>query len=293
MVTSSDHGVRAVRARMRELLARPGCVVAPGCHDALAARIAQDEGFEAVYLSGNAASAGLLGRPDVGLADRHEMTERARWVTSSLDLPVLADADAGYGDSHAVARTVREFEAAGVAGIHVEDQDLPKRCGAMEGVRIVPFEDAVARLRAALKARTDPDFLIIARTDALALGDEAEAVRRAEAFAEEGADLVMVEDVRSEDQVRRLPKLLPGVPLLFDAFEVWPWTLRDTAELGELGYKIAIMCLSTTLAYAQAARTVLRAIRDEGSTRGVLDTLMPLAEYERVLGIAEFESEAK
>ncbi|WP_345606696.1 isocitrate lyase/PEP mutase family protein [Pseudonocardia adelaidensis] len=278
----------ALRRRMRELLARPGCVVAPGCHDALAARIAQDEGFEAVYLSGNAASSGLLGRPDVGLATMHEMTQRARWVTGCLDVPVIADADTGYGDEHAIARTVREFENAGVAGIHIEDQELPKRCGAMGGVRIVPFDTAVARLRTALAARTDPDLLVIARTDALALDDLDEAVRRAEAFAEAGADLVMVEDVRSPEQVGALPKLLPGIPLLFDAFEVWPWTVLDTAELAELGYKVAIMCLSTTLAYAEAARTVLRAIRQDGSTRAVADRMMPLAEYERVLGIDAF-----
>jgi 2,3-dimethylmalate lyase len=281
-------GVAGLRRRMREHLARPGCVVAPGCHDALAARIAQDEGFDAVYLSGNAASSGLLGRPDVGLATRHEMTERARWITGSLDVPVLADADTGYGDSHAVARTVREFEMAGVAGIHIEDQDHPKRCGAMGGVRIVPLDVAIARLRAALAARTDPDFLIIARTDALALGDLDEAVRRAEAFAEVGADLVMVEDIRSEEQVRALPGLLPGIPLLYDAFEVWPWTVQDTAELASLGYKIAIMCLSTTLAYAEAARTVLRAIRRDGSTRNVVDMLMPLEDYGRVLGADRF-----
>lgn len=286
-------GTAAVRRRLRELLSAPGCFVAPGCHDALAARIAQDEGFDAVYLSGNAASAGLLGRPDVGLAGLSEMTQRTRWIAGSLRIPVVADADAGYGDTHAVARTVAEFEHTGVAAIHIEDQDLPKRCGAMGGVRIVPFDEAVARLRAALAARTDPGMLIIARTDALALGDLDEAVRRAEAFAELGADLVMVEDVASAEQVEALPRLLPGVPLLFDAFEVWPWTVRDTRELGELGYKMVIMCLSTTLAYAQAARTVLRSIKTQGSTRELGDLLMPLAEYERVLGAEEFDVEGR
>jgi 2-methylisocitrate lyase-like PEP mutase family enzyme len=281
-------GTAALRRRLRELVAQPGCLVAPGCHDALAARIAQDEGFDAVYLSGNAASAGLLGRPDIGLAGMFEMTQRARWVAGALSVPVIADADAGYGDAHAIARTVGEFEHTGVAAIHIEDQDLPKRCGAMGGVRIVPFDDAVARVRAALAARSDPNLMIIARTDALALGDLDEAVRRAEAFAELGVDLVMVEDVASEEQVRALPGLLPGIPLLFDAFEVWPWTVVDTAELGRLGYKVVIMCLSTTLAYAQAARTVLRAIKREGSTTHVTGALMPLAEYERVLGADEF-----
>ncbi|MGP4091047.1 isocitrate lyase/PEP mutase family protein [Streptomyces sp. KR55] len=292
-VTRSHPGTAEVRLRLRELLSERGCVVAPGCHDALAARIAQDEGFDAVYLSGNAASAGLLGRPDIGLAGLSEMTQRARWVASSLRIPVVADADAGYGDAHAVARTVTEFEHTGVAAIHIEDQDLPKRCGAMGGVRIVPFDDAVARLRAALAARTDPEMVIIARTDALALGDLDEAVRRAEAFAELGADLVMVEDVGSEEQVRALPELLPGIPLLFDAFEIWPWTVRSTEELSELGYKMVIMCLSTTLAYAQAARTVLRSIKTEGSTRGVGDLLMPLGDYERILGAEEFDLEGR
>lgn len=282
--------VSDLRRRFRELLAEPGIIVAPGCHDALSARIAQDENFKAVYLSGNAAASGLLGRPDIGLAALFEMTQRARWISESVKLPIIADADTGYGDDHSVARTVREFERAGVSAIHIEDQDLPKRCGAMPGVKIVDLDQAVRRLRAALNARTDPNFLIIARTDAIATGDFEEAIRRAQVFAEVGADLVMVEDAANEQQVRDIPKRLSGVPLLFDAFEAWPWTVQSTNTLWELGYKIVIMCLATTLAHAEATRTVLRAIRDDGSTQAVGGILMSLRDYERVLGIDEFQS---
>lgn len=266
-------------------------MVAPGCHDALAARIAQDEGFDAVYLSGNAAASGMLGLPDIGLATLPEMAQRARAVAGCLQVPVLADADTGYGDAHAVARTVREFEAAGVAGIHLEDQDLPKKCGAMPGVKIVGIDAAVERIRAALDARTDPDFLIIARTDAIATGDYDEAIRRGAIFAELGADLVFVEDVASAEQVRSIPRDLSGVPLMFNAFEAWPWSVRSTDELFALGYRVVITCLSTTFAYAQAARTVLRAIREHGSTQSVREQLMDVKEYERVLGLTHDDVE--
>jgi 2-methylisocitrate lyase-like PEP mutase family enzyme len=214
------------------------------------------------------------------------MAQRARWVADCVDLPIIADADTGYGDANSVARTVREFESAGIAGIHIEDQNLPKRCGAMPGVKLVELDEAVKRVRAALEARRDPNFLIIARTDAIATGDFEEAIRRAEAFAELGVDLVFVEDVASEQQVLDIPRRLPGVPLLFDSFETWPWTRKDTAELGKIGYKIIIMCLSVTFAYARAVQKVLRAIRDHGSTLSLNDgDLISRTDYERILSL--------
>ncbi len=213
-----------------------------------------------------------------------EMVQRARHVAECVRLPVLADADTGYGDANAVARTVREFESAGIAGVHIEDQALPKRCGAMPGLKLVDLDEAVNRVKTALAARRDPNFLVIARTDAIATGDFDEAIRRAQVFAELGADLVMVEDSASEQHVIDIPRRLPGVPLLFDSFDAWPWTLKPTAELGQLGYKIVIFCLSTTFAYANAARRVLRAIRDQGTTRSLENELVSRVDYERILG---------
>lgn len=276
--------IAEIRAQFREQLSTGG-IVAPGVHDALAAKIAEDEGFEAVYLSGNAASSGILGQPDMGLATLTDMTQRARGVTGALGIPVVADADTGYGDELAVARTVREFEAAGVCGIHIEDQDLPKRCGAMPGVRIVDLDESLSRLEAALAARTDPNFLVIGRTDALATGDYDDAIRRASAYAEVGADLVIVEDVTSAEQVESIPRDLPGVPLMFDSLEAWLWSIRPAHELFGLGYRMVIMCLSTTLAYAHAARSVLRAIRKNGTAAELTDQMMDLHEYERILGV--------
>ena len=242
---------------------------------------------------GNVTSAARIGRPDLGLLTLTEMAQHARGIASAVDLPVLADADTGYGDAAMVARTVAEFEAAGVAGIHLEDQALPKRCGAMPGVRLAPLDEALERVRAALGARSNPEFVIVARTDALVTDDYPEALRRAQAFAEAGADLVFVEDPRSAEDVERLPRDLDGIPLMIDVFETWPWTQRPVQELEQLGYKLAIYCLSATLAYAYAAREVFRTLREAGQTRACEPRMLTRQEYEAVLGLDLAEQPAE
>jgi 2,3-dimethylmalate lyase len=157
------------RRRLRQLLAESRPLLAPGSHDALSARLVEQAGFDAVYMSGFATTASLLGRPDIGLLGATEMIDNARRIAQTVDVPVIADADTGYGNPLNVIRTVREYEQAGVAAIHLEDQVSPKRCGHMSGKSVVPVDDMVAKLRAAVAARTDPDFVLIARTDALAL----------------------------------------------------------------------------------------------------------------------------
>lgn len=276
--------MRNAGKRLRELLARPGALVAPGCHDALGARLAQAAGFEAVFLSGNAASAAAIGQRDLGLMTMAEVVGRAHGIASAVDVPVVCDADTGYGDPVMVARTVREFEAAGVAAIHIEDQANPKKCGAMSGVQLAPLDESCARLEAALAARTDPDFVIIARTDGLATDSFDEAIRRARAYAALGVDLVFVEDMRSAEDVANVPRALPGVPLMFDVFETWPWTNRPQAELAALGYKLIIYALSATLAYTHTLQELFAAIRRDGSTAGLSDRLATRQAYEAVLG---------
>lgn len=275
---------------LRALLNEPGLVVAPGCHDALGARIAEKLGFKAVYMSGNATSAACLGKPDIGLLGLSEMVARARGIASAVDVPVICDADTGYGGVNNVARTVQEYEAAGVAGIHIEDQVIPKKCGAMPGVQVVPLEEAVARVRAAVKAKSRPDFIVIARTDARAAVDFEEALRRARAFAAAGADMVFVEDLRSREEIEQVPKEITSVPLMFDVLESWPWTNIPLPELEAMGYKLVIYCLAATFTYAKAVKNLFTSILEAGHTRDVVDAMMDLHEYEEILGLSSINA---
>jgi 2-methylisocitrate lyase-like PEP mutase family enzyme len=270
---------------LRAALALHTPLVAPGCHDAFGARLVEEAGFAAAYMSGNASSASRIGCPDIGLLTQTEMVANAHGIAHAVGIPLISDADTGYGDAYAIQRTVEEFAAAGVAAIQIEDQLMPKRCGAMPGVAIAGFDEAVGRIVTAVAAREFNDLLVIARTDALATGDYAEAIRRARAFAGAGADLVIVEDCRNAEDVERIAEDLAGLPLMFDAFEAWPWSLRAASELGAMGYRLVIFPLSLTLAFGVAARKVLHALRVDGTTRGVLDDLMDRHDYEKLLGL--------
>jgi 2-methylisocitrate lyase-like PEP mutase family enzyme len=238
-------------------------------------------------MSGNATSAARLGKPDVGLLGLSEMVSHARGIASAVNIPVICDADTGYGGISNVARTVQEYERAGVAGIHIEDQLMPKKCGAMRGVEVVSLSDAVARVRAAVKAKRNRDFVIIARTDARAVVDFEEALRRARAFAAAGADMVFVENLRSRSEIEEVPRVITSVPLLFDVFEkAWPWTSIPLTDLEKIGYKVVIYCLATTLTYARATKNLLTAIKERGCTAVLVETMMDLHEYEEILGLA-------
>ena len=269
----------------RAMLSQPGIVVAPGCHDALGAKIAEEIGFKAVYMSGNATTASRLGRPDIGLLGMSEMVFNARGIASAVNIPVICDADTGYGGIDNVARTVQEYESAGVAAIHIEDQKIPKKCGAMPGIEVVPIDEAVARVRAAVKAKKNPDFTVIARTDARAAISFEEALRRADAFAAAGADMVIVEDLRSRDEVERVPKEIRNVPLMFDVVEAWPWTNIPIKEIEQIGYKMVIYCLSATMAYAKTLFNLFSLIKNIGHTKDFIPNLMDLHEYEKILGL--------
>jgi 2-methylisocitrate lyase-like PEP mutase family enzyme len=276
---------------LRNLMDREGLVVAPGCHDALGARIAQMEGFKAVYVSGNATSAARIGRPDIGLLGMSEMVANARDIAASLNIPVICDADTGYGGVDCVARTVQAYEAAGVAAIHIEDQIIPKRCGAMPGIEVVSREEAVARVRAAVSAKRSPDFIVIARTDARAAIDFEEALVRADAFSSAGADMVIVEDLKSVEEIRQVPKEITSVPLMFDVIDAWPWSNIALPELEQMGYKLVIYCLSATMVYARAVQKLFASIRQTGHTRDMADHIMDLHEYEDILGLPETKAQ--
>ncbi len=270
----------------RSLLEQSGIVVAPGVYDGIGARAAQAEGFSALYMTGNGAMASLLGKPDLGLATMSEMVQRAHQIAACVKIPLICDADTGYGGLGNIRRAVEEFESAGVAGIHIEDQVLPKRCGALGGVQVVSLEESVDRIRAAQKARRNPDFAIIARTDAKDAVSLEEALRRACAYDAAGADLVMVEGLDSLEQIRAVTESV-HCPVLFNIYESSPRQAYPIKSLEAAGVKVAINCLTTTLCAASLMRDMMRALRREGSTASYCERMMPMKEYTELLGIED------
>lgn len=219
-------------ARLRELLASDGMLLAPFVYDGFTARIAEEAGFDAVYMSGFATSMSM-GLPDVGLLTQTEMTRNAAVIASAARVPVIADADTGYGNAINVRRTIREYERTGAAGVHIEDQVAPKKCGFFEGKQVIGIAEAAQKIRAAVEARSDPDFVVIGRTDALAVNGWDDAERRCRAFADAGADLVFVDGVRSRDDLREFARRLGDLPRMYNG-ELPP------EEAQALGFKLQI-----------------------------------------------------
>ncbi|MFI4971861.1 MAG: isocitrate lyase/PEP mutase family protein [Candidatus Dormiibacterota bacterium] len=280
-------GSASSRPRLRALLETARPVLAPGCYDALGARLVEEAGFPAVYMTGFGTSAGLLGRPDVGLVSMSEMADNARRIVEAVDLPVIADADTGYGNPINVLRTVREYERAGVAGLHIEDQVAPKKCGHMEGKQVVPVAEMVAKVRAAVDARVSKDLVIIARTDARAVEGLDAAIERAAAYREAGADVLFIEAPQSVDEVRAIAAAFPTVPLLFNYAEGGKTPAVDHSMLAELGFAIVIFPIATLLAATRAMRTVLAQIRADGTPIHVLPDLPRFAEFLDFIGLPE------
>jgi 2-methylisocitrate lyase-like PEP mutase family enzyme len=248
---------------LRDLLER-GIVLAPGVYNALFAKVAERVGFEAIYMTGFGTAA-KYGYPDVGLVTQTEMVDNVRSICAATTVPVLADADTGYGGVINVRRTVRAYQDAGAAGLHMEDQVFPKKCGFMEGKAVIAIDEAVQKVRAAIDARTDPDFLIIARTDALAPNGWDDAIARAEAYHRAGADMVFVDGIRTHDDLqtysRRLAK--QGIPCLYNG------ALVSANEASELGFRVQILAGLALGAVYASANEAMRALRDTGTTHAV------------------------
>jgi 2,3-dimethylmalate lyase len=242
-------------ASLRELLAGPEPVLAPGAYDALSARLVERAGFPAVYLTGFGASASLLGRPDVGLLSFAEMADHARRLVQAVGVPVVADADDGYGNPLNVMRTVREYEAAGVAALHLEDQVAPKRCGHMAGKDVIDAGEMVEKVRAAVEARRE--LLIIARTDARALEGLDGALERARRYREAGADALFVEAPESEAEVAAVAEAFPDVPLVLNWVDGGKTPPLPLGRIRELGFALVIFPVTTLFAAAQAVADVL------------------------------------
>jgi carboxyvinyl-carboxyphosphonate phosphorylmutase len=283
----------AARPRLRELLARPEPLVAPGAYDALSARLVEQAGFDVVYMTGFGSTASLVGRPDVGLLTGTEMVDNARRIAAAVDVPVIADADTGYGNAINVVRTVQAYEQAGVAGIHLEDQVMPKKCGHMSGKAVIPADEMAGKIRAAVEARRDPDFLLIARTDAAAVEGLSAAIDRARAYADAGADVLFVEAPTSEDDIARVAGELRGVaPLVFNWAEGGRTPPIPLARIAELGFALVLFPIGTLLAATAGIRRLLASLRDDGVP--AVDDLPAFDDFTDLIGLPEIrELEAR
>jgi 2-methylisocitrate lyase-like PEP mutase family enzyme len=276
------------RQVLKHLLQRDRLLVAPGCFDGLSARLVEEAGFEAAYLSGGAV-ARSMGIPDIGLVTMSEVIERAAQVVSVLKIPVIADADTGYGNAVNLVRSVREFERTGVAAIHIEDQITPKRCGHLDGKEVIPLAEMEKKLEAALASRTDPDFCIIARTDARGVHGLEDAITRGRAFAEIGVDAVFVEAPQSEAELEEIPRALPNVPLLVNVFKGGKTPMLPVERLQKMGYRIAIYPSETQRAAIHAMRQALGVLKQEGTTEKIDDALTTFKDRDKVVGLDDWQ----
>ena len=275
------------RPSLAPLLDAGEMVLAPGCYDPLGARLVEEAGFPAVYMTGFGTAAGRLGRPDVGLLTLSEMVDNARRIADAVDIPVIADADTGYGNPLNVIRTVREYEAAGVAAIHLEDQVTPKKCGHIEGKEVIAADEMAAKVSAAVAARGSSDFLIIARTDARAVEGLSGALARAQHYRDAGADVLFVEAPQSTDEIREIAQRFAGVPLLFNYAEGGRTPAVTHAFLRELGFNVVIFPLSMLLVATAAMRSVLTEIKASGTPIDVLPSMLGFDAFLDFIGVGE------
>jgi 2-methylisocitrate lyase-like PEP mutase family enzyme len=277
------------RQTLKQLLKRNQLLVAPGCFDGLSARLVQEAGFEAAYLSGGAV-ARSMGIPDIGLVTMSESIERAVQVVSAIKIPIIADADTGYGNAVNLVRTVREFERAGVAAIHIEDQITPKRCGHLDGKEVISLAEMELKLKAALAARADPDFCIIARTDARGVNGFDDAVKRANAFAKLGVDAIFLEAPQSEEELAEIPRRVPNIPLLVNVFKGGKTPMLPMDRLEKMGYRIAIYPSETQRAAIHAMRTALSTLKREGTTESIDAALTTFKDRDKVVGLDDWNN---
>lgn len=285
---ASDHPRGRPPARLRELLRRDRALMAAGAFSPMPARLAERAGFEAVYMPGGGTALDRLGVADLGLITMTEMLDNAAAIAGSVGVPVIADADTGFGNQLNVQRTVRDFERAGVAAIHIEDQVFPKKCGQFEGKSLIPVEEAAQKIRAAVAARGDPDFMIVARCDALTVAGMDEVVRRGQAYKDAGADMLFIEAPRSIDEIAEIPRRLPG-PHLFNMTSSGKTPPLSVDEVTRLGYRLMILPNFTALAAIKAMAEVLAEIRRTGTVAGVADRCAGFEEFTALGGLAQLQ----
>ena len=276
--------------KFRQLLAEPGIIMAPGAYDCLTAKLIETAGFPAVYMTGAGTSVARLGYPDLALATMTEMLDNASQIASIVDIPVIADADTGYGGILNVRRTVRQYERSGVAALHLEDQEFPKRCGHLDDKRVIATEDMVQKIHAAVDARTDDDFTIIVRTDAIAVTGWDDAMRRCEEYVQAGADVLFVEALRTPEQIEQAGQEL-NVPLLYNYVETGKSPLLSASELERMGFKIVIYPASGLLSAMRAVRETLAILKEQGTTSHLLENMDSLQDCFEAVGLTEMLEE--
>jgi methylisocitrate lyase len=272
--------------RLRDAI-NAGPVLLPGVFNALVGRMAEEIGFDAVYLSGAALSASMA-LPDVGLVGLTEFVGTAQTITQATSLPLVCDADTGFGEALNVERTVRLFEAAGVAGIHLEDQELPKRCGHLSGKSLIEADEMAGKIRAAVAAKRDPDFFVIARTDARGVNGFEDAVARAQLYRQAGADAIFPEAMESAEEFERFAKEVPG-PLLANMTEFGKSPLLSARQLADLGYRLILFPVTTLRVAMLAAESVLKEIKEKSTQQGSLPAMMTRARLYELLGYQGYE----
>jgi 2,3-dimethylmalate lyase len=269
---------------VRRHLSEKGQLVMPGVFDALSAKIASRAGFEVIFITGYSLSATLLGEPDFGLLTQTEVVNAAERICSVTDTPVIVDADTGYGNAINVIRTVQDLSRAGAAGMFLEDQVWPKRCGHMKGKQVIPLDEQLKKLRAALEARSDHDFYIVARTDARQALGLTEAITRGVAFKEAGADAVFVEAPESKEEMKEIARHVPG-PLVANMLERGVTPLMNPQELKELGFDLIVWPLAPVYSVAKSLAEVYSTLRRDGSTTAIIDRLMPFDDFNEIVGL--------
>jgi carboxyvinyl-carboxyphosphonate phosphorylmutase len=273
--------------QFKEMILEPDILVVPSAYDALSAKVIEKAGFRAVHMTGSGTSASMLGYPDLGFTTVSEMANHAKNLVLAVDVPLVVDADSAYGNALNTMRTVREFERAGVAGIHIEDQVTPKRCGHLEGKRIISMDEMVGKLEAAVAAREDDDFQIIARTDARECVNMEEAIRRSHAYVEAGADCIFLEAPLSVDEMRHIRREIDA-PLLANMVEggKTPWLTAE--ELGDIGFDLVIYPLSGWMAAAVVLRELMAELRDTGTTQAFWDRLGMRMTFEELFEVFDY-----
>lgn len=275
---------------LKKLILDNEILVMPGAYDAAAARIIEQTGFNAVTLGGYPTSASLLGKPDVSLLTLTEMAAHTRNIAEAVDIPVFTDGDTGYGNVINVARTVHEFERAGAAGMFIEDQIFPKRCGHMEGKQVIPADEMLPKIKAAVDARHDQDFIIMARTDALAVHGVREAIARANKYYEAGADLIFIEAPTSKEEMIKI-NLEVSAPTMAIQIEGGKTPMFTTKDLEDIGYNVVVFPISSLYAAAWAVKHVMKELITTGTTREFMDKMITFDDFNKLMGLNEIRKQ--
>lgn len=291
-VSTGREGTDTMRDRntvLKKLLMGKEIVVAPGAYDALSARLVEKAGFSVVYITGAGLASSRLGVPDIGLTTMSEVLDSAKNIVNSTQIPVICDTDTGYGNAMNVFRTTREFEQAGVSAIQVEDQVFPKRCGHTEGKRLISMDEMVGKIAAVNAAKRSDSFMLIARTDAIAVSGFEEAICRARAYADAGADIIFIEAPRTIEELRRIPRLISHVPLMVNMVEGGGKTpLLSAKQLEQMGFRMVIYPVSAWMAAIKGIEYILKELKEHGTTTGVADRMVSFREMFELVGMSYY-----